>query len=297
MIKTLCAICRKNTLSKILYKANVSDSQINEKTFSARRMPDRVHSRIVQCKVCGLVRQDPMLDQNKLKVLYEKSEFTYENAVDNLKKSYGHYLRLAGTMVEKKQRVLEIGCGNGFILEEALKLGYKEAGGVEPSSDAIAKARPDIRKRIKQGLFTSKMFPQGYFDVICMFQVFDHILYPKEFLDDCYKALRPGGVILAFNHDISSWSSKILRERCPIIDIEHPYLYDKKTIKNIFENAGFKPLIVKSARNVFSLEYCVYMLPVPKALKKLANSLLESLRINRVNVKIYPGNLVIIARK
>ena len=151
MIRTLCAICGKKSSSKVLYESNFSEDQINEKTFSARRMPDRVHSRVVRCIICGLIRQDPMLDNKKLETLYGKSEFTYENAVENLRKSYGYYLTLASKNVPIKQRLLEVGCGSGFILEEALKLGYDEAWGVEPSKDAINRARPDIKKKIKRG--------------------------------------------------------------------------------------------------------------------------------------------------
>ena len=40
---------------------------------------------------------------------------------------------------------MEIGCGNGFMLEEALRLGFKNAQGIEPSK-AIKFAREDIKK-------------------------------------------------------------------------------------------------------------------------------------------------------
>ncbi len=52
MVKTKCAICNIDN-SKELFEANFKLSDFNKKTFSARRIPDRIHFRIVKCKNCG----------------------------------------------------------------------------------------------------------------------------------------------------------------------------------------------------------------------------------------------------
>jgi SAM-dependent methyltransferase len=183
------------------------------------------------------------------------------------------------------------------MLEKALELGYNQVFGIEPSHDAIEKARADIKSGIKRGFFDQKSYPKNYFDIICIFQTLDHMINPNETLKGCYNSLKKGGIILAINHDVSYWLIKILGDKWPIIDIEHPYLYDKDTIRRIFENNNFEIINVFPVKNVFSLGYISHLLPLPKAIKNGLKSLLSILDLDKKDITIYPGNLGIIAVK
>jgi len=44
---------------------------------------------------------------------------------------------------------------------------------------------------------------------------------PAALLDACFAALRPGGLVLSSNHNITAVSARLLGERSPIVDIEH----------------------------------------------------------------------------
>lgn len=106
-----CSICGPKALKKELYPQNFKMSQINPKIFSARRLPDRLHYRIVKCSQCGLIYSDPILNQNKISHLYNQSLFTYKDRVNDLTKTYGYYLKQLGKYKVKKNQLLEIGCG------------------------------------------------------------------------------------------------------------------------------------------------------------------------------------------
>ena len=86
--RTRCAICntQENTLQ--LYTANFDLQYFNPAVFSARRLPDRIHYRIVKCKKCGLVRSDPVVDICKLSQLYVHSNFDYTKELVNLGFTY-----------------------------------------------------------------------------------------------------------------------------------------------------------------------------------------------------------------
>ena len=77
-VPTACAICGAGAPSKELYAANFSVDDITPARFSARRLPDRIHYRMVRCLQCGLVRSDPVLDEATLGHLYAESTFDYE---------------------------------------------------------------------------------------------------------------------------------------------------------------------------------------------------------------------------
>jgi len=295
--KTLCAICQKKTSLKVLYKQNFSLNDINKNIFSARRFPDGLHYRIVRCRKCGLIFSNPVLSNTTLNRLYKESKVTYSEQISDLTKTYGNYLKSLENYGVKKEKFLEIGCGNGFLLTEAMKQGYKNVYGVEPSSEAVKKAPKEIRNKIKNGIFKNNLFPRNFFDVVCFFQTFDHIPNPNMFLKDCFKILKPGGYILAFNHNTGSFQASILGEKSPIIDIEHTYLYNFKTMRMIFINNHFQVIFSKPALNINSLSYLLYLIPLPNNVKKLGLNLIKKMRIGNLKFRLPIGNLVLIAQR
>jgi hypothetical protein len=125
----------------------------------------------------------------------------------------------------------------------------------------------------------------------------DHISKPIELLGECLTVLRPGGQILALNHNVSSWSARALGERSPIVDIEHTYLYSPTTMRSIFAKAGFTDVSVRSVRNTYSLAYLTQLVPFHAGLKsRLLPALLRG-RAGRIRVTMPLGNLCLIARK
>ena len=92
-------------------------------------------------------------------------------------------------------------------------------------------------------------------------------------------------------------SAKILREASPIIDIEHTYLYNKKTMRKIFAKNGFKVLSVKDAFNIHDLFHWAWLFPLPVGIKKLVLAFLRKTGLGTRKIKMYPGNLVLYAEK
>jgi SAM-dependent methyltransferase len=297
MIKQSCAICGQKAPRKILYKQNFSINQINENIFSARRLPDGIHYQILKCLKCGLVFSSPILSEATLKKLYKESRVTYGGQIADLTKTYGSYLRELEKYGVGKEELLEIGCGDGFFLVEAKRQNYREVYGVEPSYEAIEKAPKEIRKNIKAGFFKNGLFPKNFFDVVCFFQTFDHISDPNKFLKNCWEILKPGGLILAFNHNAASFQAKVLGEKSPIIDIEHTYLYNPKTMRMIFEKNNFQVVKLAPSFNIYSLDYLLHLAPLPGIVRKFSLSVLDFLGVLKLKFKLRIGNMVLFAKK
>ncbi|HUY73450.1 MAG TPA: class I SAM-dependent methyltransferase [Candidatus Dormibacteraeota bacterium] len=292
---TTCAICGTLDNSDQLYPPTFGEASFNEQVFSARRAPDAIHYRIVRCRACGLVRSDPAADQASLSGLYERSSLDYGAEIPNLRRTYGRYLERARRRSGGKS-LLEIGCGNGFMLEEALAQGYESIRGVEPSREAIGAAAPAIRDRIAPGVMAPGQFTPGEFDTVCMFQVFDHLPEPGNILDQVRTLLGAGGVLLCFNHNVESMSARLLGERSPIIDIEHCFLYSPSTMRTILERHGFKVVECGPAINTVSIRHLVHLLPVTAALRPGLQAA-GSTRIGQLAVRLPLGNLYVVAVK
>lgn len=294
---TKCPVCDTKDNARQLYPANFNSGDFNPDTFSARRLPDRIHYRLVKCSTCQLVRSDPVVDSGTIEKLYRQGLFNYSNEIENLKYTYGFYLNKLDNYGVKKENLLEIGCGNGFFLEQAQKQGFNRVIGIEPSSAAVAQSSLRIKPDIICDILRPGLFEAETFDVICLFQVLDHILNPDIFIKECFRIIKSGGLILCITHNIESLSAKILRDKNPIIDIEHAYLYSPNTISRIFMMNGYKIKDSGSVFNWYSLYYLLRLMPLPRHVKQSILTFLKAIRLGRIKLSVPLGNLYLIAQK
>jgi SAM-dependent methyltransferase len=297
LTETRCAICASVGNAETVYPANLGADAFTPAVFSARRAPDRIHYRIVRCLGCGLLRSDPVASPELVSDLYSRSRFEYGGESANLARTYGRYLAELDRYGGGKEALLEIGCGNGFFLEEARRRGYTLVRGVEPSADAVAQAPPGLRESIGVEVMRPGLFGEESFDAICLFQVLDHLPDPAEVLSECLRLLRPGGLVLCLNHDVEAFSARLLGERSPIVDVEHTYLFSQRTISRLLEALGFRMLACGPARNTYSLRYLSHLLPLPRRAKTPLLGVLGATRVGNVRLSVRLRNLYAIAQR
>ena len=106
---TRCAICGTADGSDELYSAQLNPEAFTPSVFSARRLPDRTHYRMVRCRTCGLVRSDPVLDAEAMAGLYRESSFDYGEELEGIRATYGAALDRRGRRgVGIAERLLEV---------------------------------------------------------------------------------------------------------------------------------------------------------------------------------------------
>jgi 2-polyprenyl-3-methyl-5-hydroxy-6-metoxy-1,4-benzoquinol methylase len=94
-------------------------------------------------------------------------------------------------------RILDVGCGKGFFLDECVKLGAAHVTGQEFRNIDIAYARDrlgleDVRS---SELHDRRAWRDSEFDAVCSFDVIEHVDDLQGFMDDCMRVVRPGGVL------------------------------------------------------------------------------------------------------
>ena len=300
MRKTECALCCTQSDHTILYAENLPTAGISSVEYDSRRMRDYMHFQIVKCKTCNLVRSDPIIDPELIDNLYKQSDCSYTTEKENepLARTYGRYLEnIVNSYDVNRSSYLDIGCSNGFMIEKAIEMGFSNAKGIEPSLAAIEHASDKIKARIIPGMFDSSKFENETFDLISFFQTFDHIIEPNEFLQDVRKKLNEKGFVIAINHNIGSISYKFLREKSPIIDIEHTYLYDLTTMRKIFEKNQFKVHKVFPVKNWVTLSRLLELMPINEKSKNVLAKIQNGLGIQNMQLPLYLGNLGIYAQK
>lgn len=97
--------------------------------------------------------------------------------------------------VDKGQRVLDVGCGNGRLLAQIAELGF-EAVGVDFSSEATAACREQGLKAECVDIETEGIPYDEEFDLCISTEVIEHVFDPYNFLFQINKVLQPGGLAI-----------------------------------------------------------------------------------------------------
>ena len=132
---------------------------------------------------------------------YPFNIFGDDKFYDQLQKGKKHYYHQrwefgpAMDIVKENDKVLEVGCGHGDFLAGIVDK-TEHALGLELSKKAIKAAKSRGLNVRGETIQSHAKANEGKYDVVCMFQVLEHIWEVEDFLTACIKALKPGGVLI-----------------------------------------------------------------------------------------------------
>ena len=74
-------------------------------------------------------------------------------------------------------------------------------------------------------------------------------------------------------HDVDAATTRLLRTRSPIFDVEHLQLFSKRTASRLLSDAGLRVVTVRHFANRYPLGYWLRLAPVPDLLRRALASL------------------------
>lgn len=123
----------------------------------------------------------------------------YEALQNRLGEEYYHAWKfenqLAYDEIKQGDKVLDIGCGIGNFLSRAQEK-TKEVYGLELNEKAVNECRKKGLTVFNELIQEHSTNHASFYDVVCMFQVLEHIYDVKDFLEASLKVLKPGGKII-----------------------------------------------------------------------------------------------------
>ncbi len=78
--------------------------------------------------------------------------------------------------------------------------------------------------------YAASDIPFESLSTVSIIHTLDHILEPRELMRDVYRNLKPGGSVLIVTHDESSLLARVLKRKWPPYTLQHPHLFQPKTI-------------------------------------------------------------------
>jgi len=285
-----CPVCNTpNSEAQLFLEENIDPTRITEFSFASRKAPEHMSHRLMRCPTCDLVYVDQPPVAEELSQAYHQASYDSSEEADD---AAAVYIRSFENVLPRlsKGRALEIGTGSGAFLEALLDAGFSEVVGVEPSLAAIASAPEHRRSWIREGNFEEGDFAPESFDLIVCFMTMEHVLEPGLIARAAHRLLRAGGAFVTVTHDYRSPANRILGRRSPIIDIEHMQLFSPKSIKKLFESAGYRDITSRAFVNRYSGSYWLRLLPVPSVMRSAVTRLAAASRIDRVKIGLNVGN-------
>jgi SAM-dependent methyltransferase len=292
-----CPLCLSQRHSEIFAESNFRAEGLDRFAFASRKLPEYLHTRLLICSSCDLVYSSPALEQQVLADCYREADFDSGLESEFAAQTYTSLLQEILQRLPKPLSALDIGCGDGAFLNRLLAAGVEKVEGIEPSSAPLNSAVPEIRDKIRWGLFQPEDYPAGSFSLVTCFQVMEHIWDPLELSKGALKLLKPGGALAIIVHDRRALSARLLGLKSPIFDIEHLQLFSRASCERLLKDAGFKDVSVRSIWNRYPLHYWLKLFPFPTGLKTRIIALAKFLRISNCSLSIPPGNLLVIATR
>lgn len=248
-----CDNCGSRDIS-IVYTIRPKNAGTDKGPYTVSDMAPKKPDTIARCGNCGLTFV-PRHNGN-YEILNDYESYVDEEYVREEKGRRRAATILLGRIesFSKKGRMLEIGCANGFFLDEARKNGW-ETVGVEPSRWARKYAEEKMGVAVASPVLEESTFEKESFDVVVMLDVIEHLESPRRTLVIINRILKKGGLLVVTTPDVDSFLSRFLRARWWGINHYHLFYFSKKTIDDIFKRTGFNTLSHKSHIRIFTIRY------------------------------------------
>ncbi|PYI93052.1 MAG: SAM-dependent methyltransferase [Verrucomicrobia bacterium] len=152
-------------------------------------------------------------------------------------------------------RVLDVGCGNGYLCGKFLELGASVVG-VDLSVEGIQLARgkyPGARfELIGADEDILGKLNEDPFDLVVSTEVVEHLYRPRLWANACFAALKPGGRFICTTPYHGYWKNLVISllgrwdaHANPLWDGGHIKLWSKRTLSELLVETGFRDLKIK----------------------------------------------------
>lgn len=219
----------------------------------------------VACRECGLIRLDPLPSEEQASRLYAREYFEegawggyrgydadatlhQRNARRRLTLVEAHAPRTSQT----GRRIIDVGCGTGYVLLEARNSGWHTVGvDVSPWVRETAGSRGIRVERSLEAVSDEEASPA---DVVTFFQSLEHMPRPDMALRQARERLRPGGIVVLETWDTESRIARLMgRHWQQATPPSVLYLFGRRTLTRLLQATGFRVRVYRAASKYVSV--------------------------------------------
>jgi ubiquinone/menaquinone biosynthesis C-methylase UbiE len=196
--------------------------------------------------------------------VYGRKEISYEPSRGVISFLYkklsrfevNRYQACYGLLPPNKERLLDVGCGDGEFLFMA-KAKFEECYGVDVSPLRIERAKEKSKERQDGGSFhfyecdvdEELPFSESFFDAVSCIAVLEHLFNPPNAVEEIHRVLKPNGVFIVEVPNIAwiPYRIQLLLGKLPQTggvylgaDWEHLHDFTESTLCRLLKAKGFE---------------------------------------------------------
>lgn len=208
---------------------------------------------IVECCGCRLIRLHPRPEPDELRSFYPPEYWALpENRLDGwLKRQYRRlalldhvrFIERALRETDEPGLVLDVGCGDGFLLSLLAGRGWSPLAGIDFSLDAATAAWRGHGVPALCGTLSRAPFADGSCALITMFNVLQHLYDPVSYLDAARRLLAPDGRLIVQVPNAGCWQFLLFGDKWHGIDVPRHLLHFRASdLETLLDHCGFEVL-------------------------------------------------------
>ena len=202
---------------------------------------------VARCTACRLHYLYPRLTEAAMQEVYRESSYYEGGACGYADASYSAqetalratFKRLLRNLAKRGLTggdLLEVGCGYGYLLDEARSF-FDRRVGTDFSNEAAEIARVTGAEVFVGGI--EQVPPERKFDCIIAIQVIEHVYQPLSFVKQVASHTKTGGHIVVATPDIGGALRKTMGRRWPSFKVpEHVVYFDFQSLRALMHQAG-----------------------------------------------------------
>jgi hypothetical protein len=259
----VCPICGSKPPTEITISSTVKAESLGFNELVSHWngfFKDKVLFSYVRCGSCGLLYAPVFFDCKQLEDLYgqmppnmsdvplealQRTQYGYFNALKRHSKLIGSFI--------------EVGPDIGLFTKNCItESNFDEYWLFEPNRDVLPALIDVVKERkhhIIHDMFGFSCVPDHTSTVVVLVHVLDHLVNPVSTLHELHDKLTPDGVILFVTHDESSLLRHIAGWRWPAFCLQHPQIYNPKTMRILLEKAGYRVVQQNKTVNYFPVKF------------------------------------------
>lgn len=247
-----CNLCGSSDF-EILYPNSLREGAHSHTARFRQSDSNLLAGQIVRCPHCGLIYNNPTESSEELEEIYRRVEDDdYLREWAWKRATFRFNVATLESFIDRG-RILDIGCGHGFFLQELDPSRWQRIG--------LDMAEAAARETRKTGIevhctnLERANFPEASFDAITAFHLLEHVFDPRGLLGEVYRILKPGGFIYLELPDMGSVPARMFKRNWWYIMRFHTYYFSRRTLGELLRSLGFKPLYWERPRKSWSVQY------------------------------------------
>lgn len=256
---------------------------------------DSVHFTYARCEKCAQAFCPTYFSDAQLDQLYSSMpDNTNGETLSTLQRTQRDYARQISSYGYSGGRILDIGADIGLLIKELSPNDRVRVDAVEPNVGVHKALSSVLAGRGTIALSLSDLPDDAKYDLIAGIHVLDHIVDLQATVSAITKKVSDHAHVYFVTHNERSLLRKLLGRRWPPFCLQHPHLFDKRTLASVFMSAGFVNIRVVRTRNYFSLRHVALvacqLLGLPPRFSRIVPDVVIPMRLGNIAVQAtWPG--------